>query len=175
MVDLKRALKGTIENLKTEIEGGFVGSLQKRVASDVLSDLVQLARVVLDELGDNAKNVAAVLAAAAFEDTIRRMGSVFAGVIGKDDLSDVIEALKMKGFLVPPQLGIVLSFLDFRDRALHANWNDIDRAAVDPGRVRNENEWLNRVSTELGEATVFVVKPVLSLEHAMAFDVSAWH
>lgn len=128
--DLKRALKGTLENMKAEIEGGLVGSLQKRIASDVLSDLVQLARVVLDEPGDNAKNVAAVLAAAAFEDTIRRMGSVFAGVMGKDDLSDVIEALKVKGFLIPPQLGIALSFLNFRNRSLHANWSDIDRAAV---------------------------------------------
>jgi len=130
MADLKRALKGTLENLKAEIESGLIGSLQKRIASDVLSDLVQLARVVLDEPGDNAKNVAAVLAAAAFEDTVRRMGSVFAGVMGKDDLSDVIEALKVKGFLVPPQLGIALSFLNFRNRALHANWSDIDRAAV---------------------------------------------
>ena len=116
--------------MKAEIEGGLIGSLQKRIASDVLSDLVQLARVVLDEPGDNAKNVAAVLAAAAFEDTIRRMGSVFAGVMGKDDLSDVIEALKVKGFIIPPQLGIALSFLNFRNRALHANWSDIDRAAV---------------------------------------------
>lgn len=130
MSDVKRAVKGVLENLKAEIDGGLVGSLQKRLTSDVLTDLVQLARVVLDEPGESAKNVAAVLAAAAFEDTIRRMGSTFAGVMGKDDLSDVIEALKVKGILVAPQLGIALSFLNFRNRALHANWNEIDRAAV---------------------------------------------
>ena len=76
------------------------------------------------------KNVAAVLSAAAFEDTIRRMGSAFAGVMGKDDLNSVIDALKSKGVLVAPQLGIALGYLNFRNRALHANWDQIDRASV---------------------------------------------
>ena len=118
------------KHLKAEIESGLMGSLQKRMTSEVLTDMVQLARTVLDEAGDNAKNVAAVLSAAAFEDTIRRMGSVFAGVMGKDDLPSVIDALKSKGTLVAPQLGIALGYLNFRNRALHANWDQIDRASV---------------------------------------------
>lgn len=126
----RNALKGALKNLQQELDAGLIGSLAKRFSSEVLTDLVQLARAVLDEPGDNAKNVAAVLAAAAFEDTIRRMGSAFAGVMGKDDLSDVIETLKQKGILVAPQLGIAISYLNFRNRALHANWEQIDRASV---------------------------------------------
>ena len=128
--DLTFSAAGALQNLKAEIEGGLTGSLQKRVTSEVLTDMIQLARAVLDEPGENAKNVAAVLAAAAFEDTIRRIGVAFAGVMGKDDLSSVIDTLKSKGILVAPQLGIGLGYLNFRNRALHANWDQIDRASV---------------------------------------------
>jgi len=125
-----QASVGALRNLKEELDSGFAGSLQKRLTSEVLTDLVQLARAVLEEPGDSAKNVAAVLAAAAFEDTIRRMGTTFAGVIGKDDLTNVIDALKTKGILMAPQLGIASGYLNFRNRALHANWDQIDRASV---------------------------------------------
>jgi len=121
---------GALRNLKEQLEAGLAGSLQKRMVGEVLTDFIQLARAALDETEDNAKNVAAVLASAAFEDTIRRMGATFAGVLGRDDLSDVIEALKNKGVLQSPQLGIALSYLNFRNRALHAQWEQIDRAAV---------------------------------------------
>ena len=121
---------GALNNLKAEIEGGLTGSLQKRLTSEVLTDLIQLARAVLAENGEGAKNVAAVLTAAAFEDTIRRMGATFAGLMGKNDLSDVIDALRQKGTLVSPQLGTAQSFLSFRNHALHANWEKIDRSEV---------------------------------------------
>ena len=124
------AIQGSLENLKAELDAGLAGSLQKRIAGDVLTDFIQLARTVLDEPGDKGKNVAAVLAAAAYEDTIRRMGAEFAGVIGRDDLSKVIEALKKAGVLQAPQLGIALSYLSFRNHALHAEWEKIERESV---------------------------------------------
>ena len=123
-------VRGALDNLKAELEGGLVGSLQQRLAGAILSDFVALARAVLDENSDGAKNVGAVLAAAAFEDTIRRMGREFAGVMGKDDLSAVIDALKKAGVLVSPQLGIAQSYLNFRNNALHAHWDKIGRESV---------------------------------------------
>ncbi len=131
ILDLNAAALGALKNLKAELSSGLAGSLQKRLTGDVLTDLVQLARAVLAEPGEGAKNVAAVLAAAAFEDTIRRMGSTLAGVLGRDDLSSVIDGLKLKGVLQPPQLGIALSYLNFRNRALHADWGAIERASVE--------------------------------------------
>jgi hypothetical protein len=123
-------LTGVLKNIMSELNSGFVGNLQKNIAGDILSDFIQLAKAALEEDGDDAKNVAAVLAAAAYEDTIRRMGASFAGVIGRDDLNKVIDALKNAGILVAPQLGIALSYLNFRNHALHAEWDKIDRAAV---------------------------------------------
>ena len=36
----------------------------------------------------------------------------------------------MKGILIAPQLGIAVGYLNFRNRALHANWDQIDRTSV---------------------------------------------
>jgi len=128
--DLTSACRGALNNLKSELDAGLPQNLQKRLAGEVLTDLIQLARHVLSEPDDKAKNVAAVLAAAAFEDVIRRMGSQFAGVMGPDDLSNIIEALKRKETLESPQLGIAVSYLKFRNSALHADWETIERASV---------------------------------------------
>jgi len=49
---------------------------------------------------------ARVPAPAAFEDTVRRMGETLAGVIGQDDLSDVLKKLKETGVIQSPQVGI---------------------------------------------------------------------
>jgi hypothetical protein len=122
--------RNVLKNLKREIESGLTGSLKHQIASEVLTDFIQLARGVLNEQGDGAKNVAAVLTAAAFEDTIRRMGETFAGIIGKDDLADVLKKLKEADVIKSPQIGIAQSYLSFRNHAMHANWEDIQRESV---------------------------------------------
>jgi flagellar motor switch protein FliM len=94
---LTDAVSGALGNLKQEVSGGLLTSVEHQVASDVLSDFVQLARQALDAGSDGAKNVAAVLAAAAFEDTLRRIAKEFAGVIGQDKLENVIGKLKTAG------------------------------------------------------------------------------
>jgi len=121
---------GTLRNLKAEIDGGVIGSLQKRLTGEVLTDFIQLARATVDESEGREKNVAAVLAAAAYEDTIRRMGAAFAGVMGRNDLDEVIGALKKAGVLQSPQLGIAVSYLKFRNDALHADWDKIELPSV---------------------------------------------
>ena len=125
------AVKGALENLRQEVEAGLLTSLEQRITSDVLSDLIQLARAALAEPGEGPKNVAAVLVAAAYEDTLRRIAKEHAGVIGQDKLESVIGELKAAGLLVPPQLGIAQSHLNFRNRALHAQWDTIDRVGVE--------------------------------------------
>jgi hypothetical protein len=121
---------GALKNLKGELDSGLFGSLQKRLTGEVLVDFVQLARAALDQGTADGKNVAAVLAAAAFEDTIRRMGANLAGIIGRDDLSDIIEGLKKQAILVAPQLGIAISYINFLNRALHAQGDQIEREGV---------------------------------------------
>jgi len=65
--------RGALQNLSGEIDAGLIGSIQRTVTGEVLTDFLQLSRAALNEPGDGAKNVAAVLSAALFEDTLRRI------------------------------------------------------------------------------------------------------
>jgi hypothetical protein len=128
--ELSYVIAGALENVKRDIDAGLIGSLSQQITGDVLTDFIQLARTTLNQNGDDAKNVAAVLAAAAFEDTIRRMGANLAGISDQRDLADVLIALKEKGVIQSPQIGIAQSYLSFRNHALHANWDKVQRESV---------------------------------------------
>lgn len=121
--------KGALLAMQAEIDVGFVGSLGGTITAAVLSDLVKLARAVFTEAGDGAKNVAAVLAAAAFEDCLRRLCSS-RGLTEPEKLADVVTVLKDAAVLQGAQVGVGQSYLQFRNRALHAKWEEIDRPEV---------------------------------------------
>jgi len=55
---------GVLRNVSAELDAGLVGSLRQQAAGEVLADFLSLSRKTLEEAGDQAKNVAAVLAAA---------------------------------------------------------------------------------------------------------------
>ena len=126
-VSMAVVLQGALGNMLAEASASFVGSLQARVAGEILGDLVGLAREVLSEAGVDATNVGAVLAAAAFEDSMRRL-AVQNGIRHHEKLADVLTALKDASVLQGSQVAISQSFLSFRNRALHAKWTEISRA-----------------------------------------------
>ena len=57
-------------------------------------------------------------------------GRNLAGITGRPDLQDVVIKLKSGGIIQPPQIGIASSYLKFRNDALHADWNQIERPAI---------------------------------------------
>lgn len=123
------AIRGTLESVLREIHSGLIGSLQSTVTGEVLTDLIKLSRKVLDEAAADGKNVAAVLGAAAFEDTIRRIAAKH-GLPEREKLADTLEEMKKNGILKGAQVGIAQSYLGFRNKALHAKWDDVDVSAV---------------------------------------------
>jgi hypothetical protein len=118
-----------LTNLKAELDAGIVGSLQRTITGEVLTDFIQLARTALEEKGDEAKKVAAVLAASVYEDTIRRL-ALTNGIPHTEKLSDVLTALKDNGLLQGSQVGIAVSYLNFRNNSLHAQWDKVERESV---------------------------------------------
>ena len=94
-----------------------------------MTDFIKLARAVLEEANNDAKNVAAVLAAAAFEDVIRRLADLRGGK-DTEKLADVLIWLKDMGVLQGSEVGIAQSYLSFRNRALHAKWDEVDLPSV---------------------------------------------
>src|SRR5260370_22788554 len=71
--------RGAIQNAIAELEAGLVVNLRALITGEILSELVSMGKEVLQGGTEAAKNVAAVLIAAAFEDIMRRMGAEFAG------------------------------------------------------------------------------------------------
>lgn len=128
--ELRLLSLGTLRALQQEVKLGLVGNLRLEVTGEVLSDFLLLAQSSLNEGSEDGKNVSAVLTAAAFEDLIRRMGSSFCGIQTREDLSKVVIALKNAGVLVGAQFGTVQAQLQFRNDALHADWQKIDVVGI---------------------------------------------
>jgi hypothetical protein len=121
--------RGSLRNLSAEIEAGLIGSIQRSVTGEVLTDFLQLSRAALNEPGEDAKNVAAVLSAALFEDTLRRIATEN-GLPHIDKLQDVLTELKNRQLLQGTQVGIANSYLNFRNSSLHAQWERVDRESI---------------------------------------------
>ncbi len=67
------SLKGIFESAKEDFEGGYVFNVDLRVSGEVFGDLIILAK---QSLAEGHKDVAAVLASAALEDTLKRYTSM---------------------------------------------------------------------------------------------------
>ena len=121
------SIGGALNALIGDVETGLVVDAVRRGAGSVLTDFVGLAR---EKLSDGQIPVAAVLAAAAYEDTIRKLGELLANVHGRPDLQDVVSALKQAGVLTGPSVSTAVGYLRFRNDALHADWAKIDHAVT---------------------------------------------
>lgn len=124
------AAVGALKSLKADVEAGLGGSIVMRGSGEVLGDLLGLAREALATGGDPQKNVAAVLVAAAFEDTLRRLAENKAGVNGRPKLEEVIGALKSAGVLVGAAVSTANGYLKFRNDSLHADWQNVQPPVI---------------------------------------------
>ncbi len=121
---------GVLESLLSDLKLGLIGNLRQQIAGEILGDLIELAKTALSENKPEAINVAAVLAAASYDDTIRRMGSQLAGINDRRDLEKVLNELKKKDYFKGAQVSIAQSYLKFRNDALHADWDNIEKESV---------------------------------------------
>lgn len=125
------AAAAAIENTISEINAGLAGSLRMAVSGEVLSDLLSLGKERLEDKSESAKNVAAVMVAAAYENLIRRMGKEFAGVVDRPKLENVINSLKDANVLKGGSVGTAQGYLKFRNDTLHADWEKVDRPQIE--------------------------------------------
>jgi hypothetical protein len=124
------AAMAAINNTIAEIENGLITTLRATVAGEVFGELVGLGKEILARDTDAAKNVSAVLIAAAFEDIIRRMGTELAGVQGRPELQDVVTALKNAQILKGGEVSTAVGYLKFRNDSLHADWPNVHKFQV---------------------------------------------
>jgi hypothetical protein len=121
------ALGDILSAAKADFDGGFAADLEASITGEIFADFVTLAKRALDE---KQKDVAAVLASAALEDTLKRIGAANGLDVANKDMSAVISALKAARVIK----GGVSKLLDrmprIRKHAMHAEWTDITAEEV---------------------------------------------
>jgi hypothetical protein len=128
--NLQLHARATIKNILAELRAGLVKNVRAIIAGEVMAELLALAKDVLADNTEAAKNVGAVLVAAAFEDVMRRMGTELAGVSSRPELQSIVTTLKQNGVLKGGEPTTALSYLKFRNDSLHADWNNVERSQV---------------------------------------------
>jgi hypothetical protein len=88
--------KGIFLAARADFEGGYVSTLAQGIAGEVFGSLLNSASTALKE---GYKDSAAVLASAAFEDSLKRIGALHGLTLGEEDLGNVIGALKGRQLL----------------------------------------------------------------------------
>ena len=117
---------GILKTILGEIEMGLVLDLRKEIEGEVFADFVVLAKRSLEE----NKDVSAVLACAALEDALKRLGVANGLNVENKQMSEVIAALKTKGLLKGAQAKVVSAHVTLRNKAFHAEWDKIEKPEV---------------------------------------------
>ena len=113
---------------KDDFDHGYVvAELRNAISGEVLGDFVKLAKRALDS---GKKDVAAVLAAAALEDALKRYAETNDLDVEGKDMSQVINGIKSKGLLSGNQNKILKAMPKIRNDAMHADWQNVSDTSV---------------------------------------------
>jgi hypothetical protein len=124
---IAQLVRGSLLNIREELVAGLIRRISTEAAGEVIGDLIALSRA---QLRAGYKDVAAVLATAALEDSLKRKADELGINVEGKTLDAIINALKAKSFFKGPQAPIVASYVKLRNAAMHADWNKIDEPDV---------------------------------------------
>ena len=106
---------------------GFAINLQTAISGEIFQDFVELAKHALVE---GNKDVAAVLACSALEDTLKRYAKNQGLAVDDKDMTDVVAALKSQGLVSGAQKTLLSTMPKISNYAMHANWDKLTQPDV---------------------------------------------
>ena len=110
-------------HLISDLDNDLIFSTENQTRADVFEDFLEQAKVYMKS---NNCREAAVLAAAVFEDTIRSISRKSRIVEEGVRTDKLISDLTKKGVLTTVKAKRARASADVRNKALHAQWRDID-------------------------------------------------
>jgi len=125
--EVRELIIGTLTATKHHIEAGLIKGIISRATGTIIGDLITTAK---NALKDGQKDVASVLAAASFEDMIKRMGEEIGITTENKKLPDLINALKANGLFAGAQGTLATAYVKLRNSAMHADWKNIQESDV---------------------------------------------
>ena len=114
--------RGVFLGAKSDVDGGHLFALQASFSGEVFGDFVASAKAALNE-GQHA--VAAVLACAALEDTLKRFARLNGLSVDGQTMEDVVNALKSAGLVSGAQKTLLSAMPKIRNQAMHAEWSKL--------------------------------------------------
>lgn len=121
------SLKVIFNSAKEAFDGGYLFNVELTVSGELFGDFVAMAKHALSE---GHKDVAAVLACAALEDTLKRYALANDLSVDGYSMQDTVNALKAKRLVTGAQKTLLDTMPKIRDYAMHANWNKISAPDV---------------------------------------------
>lgn len=119
--------RGAFQAARKNFDAGFAITLEQNLSGEIFGDLLILADSALEQ---DHKDSAAVLAAAAFEDSLKKIASLNNLNVADKELNEVVNALKAKQILKGGAGKTAEHFIKLRNFAMHANWEEITREEV---------------------------------------------
>ena len=107
---------------KEDYDGEYLFQLDNIIVGEILGDFISLAKIAIKE---GNKDVAAVLAAAALEDALKKFAMKNELDVNDKSMQEVVSALKSKGLVGGAQKSLLDTMPKIRDYAMHANWDKI--------------------------------------------------
>ena len=124
-----------IQNIKSEIENGYLNSIKSIVSSEIFNDFLEMAEHLLE---NDYKDPAAVMIGSVLEEHLRQMciKNQIPTTIDKDGKSFNIKTnqlnidLAKKGIYNKLEQKSVLANLDLRNKAAHGHYQEYDKVQV---------------------------------------------
>lgn len=122
-IDIKFLMLGILSTLRSDIDNGFISSIQNQAAGEIYGNFTSLAKSLVHE---GHKDPAAVLACGALEDSMKKFAMKNGLNVYEQELSGVVNALKAAGLLKGAQSGVVQSFVKLRNKIFHAQFDKVE-------------------------------------------------
>jgi hypothetical protein len=121
------ATAGIFAGAQDDYNRGFATTLDQRISGEIFGDFLNSASVALQE---GHKDSAAVLAAVAFEDSLKKIGMLKGLNVAGKELHDLVNLMAANQILAGASVKIASSFVKTRNAAMHAEWSKITDADV---------------------------------------------
>jgi hypothetical protein len=143
---LSGGIPGVLDAALADHESGLTASLRVLATGEVLGDFVALARAALSTGLADSQRVAAVLAAAALEETMKKLGELNGVDVFNRDYRGVVQKLQDAGVLSGAQPRLASGFSTFRDHASHGQFELIERGTTEAALAFVEGILSSRMS-----------------------------
>lgn len=114
------ACHGKLKGILNDIDNSLIDNIESQVSGEIFGNFLSTASQALD---NGHKEIAAVVASAALEDLLKKIGELNGLDVRTKAIQKVVNALTGKELLKGSSAKLIDKYTFIRDKALHAQWD----------------------------------------------------